>query len=117
MLRDPARSTSTDRRPCATLRWTRGPSRIAFIPRRSRRALRHFVAIGSPELQRFVRRTLADIAGLADPPPARLAAAFATLCGGLHKQLEPLFGKQAVAALFARALHMAASEHPWLTEV
>jgi hypothetical protein len=31
--------------------------------------------------------------------------------------LDPLFGRTAVAALFARALHVATAEFPWLADV
>ena len=49
-----------------------------------------------------------------DTPPAR---AFEALCGSLRGRLQPLFGAAAVQALFARALHLARVEFPWLSLV
>jgi hypothetical protein len=71
----------------------------------------------SPELRRFVRRALVDATGVAAPDSAALATAFTALCDRLHRRLQPLFGTAAVETLFARALHLAASEFPWLVDV
>src|SRR5436190_17801565 len=73
--------------------------------------------LSSPQLRRFVRRTLVEAAGAKalDRPP--LASAFNTLCERLRERLQPLFGTTAVTALFARALHLATLEFPWLADV
>lgn len=72
------------------------------------------MSLSSPSLRRFVQRALVDGTGAPSPETAQLAAAFDVLCGRLHKQLQPLFGKTAVDALFARALHVTTIEFPWL---
>jgi hypothetical protein len=74
-------------------------------------------AVSSPELRRFVRRGLIDATGVAAPEAPALAAAFTLLCRSLHPRLQPLFGTVAVSALFARALHLAVAEFPWLATV
>jgi hypothetical protein len=71
----------------------------------------------TPQLRRFVRRTLVTAAGANRPTHAQLGAAFDLLCHGLTGQLQPLFGGAAVAALFARAHHLTATEFPWLGDV
>jgi hypothetical protein len=71
----------------------------------------------SPQLRRFVRRALVDATGAASPDRAQLVSAFDSLCQRLLERLRPLFGTTAVAALFARALHVARSEFPWLEHV
>jgi hypothetical protein len=71
----------------------------------------------STHLRRFVARTLVDATQLAVPDGAALAAAFTKLCERLRSRLQPLFGAAAVAALFARALHLSAAEYPWVVDV
>jgi hypothetical protein len=68
-------------------------------------------------LRRFVRRALVDATGAAAPNRAQLAAAFDLLCERLSRQLKPLFGATAVNALFVRAVHVAAAEFSWLSDV
>jgi hypothetical protein len=68
----------------------------------------------SLSLRRFVRRALVDTAGVAEPDRTQLASAFETLCRRLRDQLKPLFGSNAVEALFVRSVHITASEHAWL---
>jgi len=75
------------------------------------------MTLSPPSLRRFVRRTLVDTTGSASPDRAQLASAFDVLCGRLHRQLKPLFGTRAVTALFVRAVHLAAADHPWLRDV
>src|SRR4051794_24735344 len=75
------------------------------------------MTVSPPSLRRFVRRALVDATGLTSPGPTQLASAFHTLCGRLDSQLQPLFGKTAVDALFVRAVHVAAAEFPWLREL
>lgn len=75
------------------------------------------MSLTSQRLRRFARRALVDASGVPSPGTAQLADAFDTLCRGLHKQLQPLFGTPAVDALFARTLHVATTEFPWLAEV
>ncbi len=75
------------------------------------------MSLSSPSLRRFVHRALVDATGTPSPDAAQLAAAFDLLCGRLHQQLQPLFGKTAVDALFARTLHVAAAEFPWIREL
>jgi hypothetical protein len=65
-------------------------------------------------LRRFVKRALVDQTGVAEPDRAQLASAFDTLCQRLRERLQTLFGATAVAALFVRSVHVAASEYPWL---
>lgn len=65
----------------------------------------------------MVAEALVAATDVAAPTRQQLAAAFALLCERLRARLDPLFGSAAVAALFARALRMAAAEFPWLTEV
>jgi len=71
----------------------------------------------SPQFRRLVRRALVEKTGAASSDRPRLASAFNTLCERLRQRLQPLFGAAAVAALFARAVHVATSEFPWLAEV
>ncbi len=71
----------------------------------------------SPPLRRFVRRALIDATGVPAPDRAQLAAAFETLTHRLRDRLQPLFGTAAVAALFARSVHVASREYPWLAQI
>jgi hypothetical protein len=75
------------------------------------------MALSSPQLRRLIRRALVERTGTTSPDRPRLASAFNTLCERLRQRLQPVFGTAAVAALFARALHVATSEFPWLAEV
>jgi hypothetical protein len=75
------------------------------------------MSLSSPSLRRFVRRVLVDATGVSSPDPGEIATAFDNLRGRLHRQLQPLFGRTAVDALFARALHVALTEFSWLDEV
>lgn len=73
--------------------------------------------LSSPRLRRFTKQAL--VAVVPDPAPdqAQLATAFELLCDRLRARLHPLFGGAAIAALFARALHVATTEFPWLADV
>jgi hypothetical protein len=71
----------------------------------------------APKLQRFVSHALVTATGVATPDRAQLASAFDLLCEQLRRRLQPLFGATAVAALYARALHLATAEFPWLSDV
>jgi hypothetical protein len=73
--------------------------------------------LSSAQVQRFVQRALVGAAGAGAPDPARILSSFTFLCERLRKQLQPLFGTAAVTALFARALHVATSDFPWLAEI
>ncbi|MGH9140301.1 MAG: hypothetical protein ACRD2I_04060 [Vicinamibacterales bacterium] len=64
-----------------------------------------------------MKRALVDASGAAEPEPSQLVAAFTSHCIRLRQRLQPLFGATAVAALFARALHVATLEFPWLAEL
>jgi hypothetical protein len=75
------------------------------------------MTLSSPQLRRFVRRTLTECAGSGALDQPGLAAHFNTLCERLRQRLQPLFGTSAVDALFARALHVATTEFPWLDDV
>jgi hypothetical protein len=75
------------------------------------------MALSSPALRRFVRHALTSGPGGPAPGPAQLASAFNRLCDRLRARLQPLFGATPVDALFARALHVATAEFPWLPEV
>ena len=71
----------------------------------------------SPSLRRFVRRALVDTTGVPTPDRAQLASAFVTLCQRLQRRLQSLFGTTAVGALYARSVHVAAVEYPWLAQI
>jgi hypothetical protein len=73
--------------------------------------------MSSPHLRPFVARVLVEATGTTTPDAAAFAAAFSKLCERLRSRLQPLFGTTAVAALFARALHLSALEYPWLVDV
>jgi hypothetical protein len=75
------------------------------------------MALTSPQLRSLVRRALLEQTGTASSDRPRLASAFNTLCEHLRQRLQALFGRTAVDALFARAVHVAASEFPWLKDV
>jgi hypothetical protein len=74
------------------------------------------MASGSPQLRRFVKRALVDATGAASPDRSQLVSAFDSLCQRLRERLQPLFGRTAVTALFARAVHVAKLEFPWLED-
>jgi hypothetical protein len=71
----------------------------------------------SPKLRRLVRLALVAATGEANPNRTQLASAFDLLCERLRARLQPLFGTTAIAALFARAVHLASADFPWLPEV
>jgi hypothetical protein len=73
--------------------------------------------VSTPQLRRFVRRTLVTTAGEKSPTYHQLLHAFGFLCQRLRGQLQPLFGAPAVASLFARAHHLTTTEFPWLSDV
>jgi hypothetical protein len=75
------------------------------------------MSISSPPLRRFARHALVATTGVTAPDLSQLAAAFDVLCDRLRARLHPMFGTEAIAALFARAHRMATSEFPWLTSV
>jgi hypothetical protein len=75
------------------------------------------MSLSSPKLRRFVMHALIGATGEPAPDPTQLASAFDLLCDRLRGQLHPLFGPAAIAALFARALHVAMAEFPWLSNV
>jgi hypothetical protein len=75
------------------------------------------MSLSSPKLRRFVTHALVDATGQPAPDHAQLACAFDLLCDSLRGRLHPLFGPTAIAALFARALHVATDEFPWLSHV
>jgi len=71
-------------------------------------------AATNPHTQRpAIRAFLASEVGLQADATSIGAAAIA-LCGRLSDQLVPLVGEVGVSALFARSLHLAKSEFPWL---
>jgi hypothetical protein len=71
----------------------------------------------SARLRRFVRHALVSAANHGAPSTVQLHAAFSVLCEQLWLRLFPLFGESAVKALFARAVHVAQAEFPWLRGV
>jgi hypothetical protein len=73
--------------------------------------------LSSSQLRAYVTRSLTKAAATATPDVAQIGAAFEQLCERLRSQLRPLFGSEAVSALFGRALHVAASDHPWIRDV
>jgi hypothetical protein len=75
------------------------------------------MSLSSPQLRNFVKHALVGATSQAAPDPAQLAAAFDLLCDRLRGRLHPLFGPTAIAALFARAIHVATAEFPWLSDV
>jgi hypothetical protein len=75
------------------------------------------MSLSSPKRQRFVMHALVGATGRRAPDRTQLAAAFDLLCDRLRGRLHSLFGPTAVAALFDRALHVATTEFPWLSDV
>jgi hypothetical protein len=75
------------------------------------------MSLSSPKLRRFVKHALAGATGGRTPDRAQLASSFDLLCERLRARLHPVFGPTAIAALFARALHVATPEFPWLADV
>ena len=75
------------------------------------------VPLTAPQLRRFVKHALVAASGQIAPDQAQLASAFDLLCERLRARLHPLFGPTAIAALFARAVHMATAEFAWLADV
>ncbi len=75
------------------------------------------MSLSAPKLRRFVMHALAGATGEPAPDRAQLASAFDLLCDRLRGRLHPLFGPTAIAALFARAVHVATAEFPWLVDV
>jgi hypothetical protein len=73
--------------------------------------------LSSSNLRRFVRHALMDASGTESPTHEQLAVAFDARSEQLRARLQPLFGAAAITALFARALHVATMEFPWLREV
>ena len=71
----------------------------------------------SPKLRRFAKHALVAATGMANPNRAQIASAFNLLCEQLQARLRPLFGATAINALFARALHLATVEFPWLAHM
>ena len=72
--------------------------------------------MSSLKLRRFVRHALIAASG-ENPNAAQLGSAFDLLCQQLRARLRPLFGGHAIRALFARAVHLAAVEFSWLSDV
>jgi hypothetical protein len=60
---------------------------------------------------------LVGATGESAPHQAQIISSFDLLCDRLRAQLHPLFGATAIAALFARAIHVATSEFPWLSDI
>jgi len=75
------------------------------------------MSLSSLHLRRLVKRALADTAGTQAPDPERLAIAFNALCTRLRHRFRSVFGTTAVAALFARALHVASEDFSWIPDV
>jgi hypothetical protein len=75
------------------------------------------MSLSSPHLRRFVKRALVEAIGAAAPDRPGLTDAFNALCTRLRQRFQSLFGITAVAALFARALHVATLEFPWLPDM
>jgi hypothetical protein len=75
------------------------------------------MSLSAQKLRRFVMHALVGATGQPAPDRAQLASAFDLLCDRLRGRLHPLFGPTASAALFARALHVATAEFPWLSDV
>jgi hypothetical protein len=75
------------------------------------------MSLSSPRLRRFVIQALLGVTGETAADRRQLASPFDLLCDRLRGRLHPLFGSTAIAALFARALHVATAEFPWLADV
>jgi hypothetical protein len=75
------------------------------------------MSMSSPKIRRFARHALVATTGVAAPGRAQLASAFDQLCDRLRTRLQPIFGSDAIRALFTRSLHVATSEFPWLRDV
>jgi hypothetical protein len=70
-----------------------------------------------PLIREFVKRALADTTKATTPNAAQIVSAFDTLCERLRGRLEPLFGRPATHALYARALHLASGEFQWVPKL
>jgi hypothetical protein len=75
------------------------------------------MSLSSPKLRNFVKHALVGVSGAPAPDAAQLLSSFDLLCERLRARLHPLFGATAIAALFARAVHVAAAESPWLAAI
>jgi hypothetical protein len=73
--------------------------------------------LSSPQLRRFVQHVLVGATGQTAPDQSQLVSSFDLLCERLRARLHPLFGPTAIAALFARAVHVATAEFSWLGAV
>jgi hypothetical protein len=60
-------------------------------------------------LNAFVSRHIEGTGDAGQAADATLAA-----WGSIDRALQPIFGKNGVAGLYRRSLHLAAAEHPWL---
>jgi hypothetical protein len=70
-----------------------------------------------PPLVRHAEEALRAAIAQSPPTTTAIAAAFDGLCMALRDRLNTVFGTVAVSALFARAVHLATAEFPWLKEV
>src|SRR5215203_2129909 len=73
--------------------------------------------LSAPHLREVVQRAILAEAGEASPGWNQLARAFDVLWDQLSRQLEPVLGKAATSAVFARALYLAALEFPSVTDL
>jgi hypothetical protein len=73
--------------------------------------------MSSPKVRRFATHALVAATGVAAPDRAQLASAFDVLSDSLRARLQPIFGTDAITALFRRAVRVATSEFPWLSDV
>ena len=76
--------------------------------------MRAIITLNALDLRRVVGRALLAETHMAAPDRMQLAEAFGKLCERLRRRLQPLFGSTAVSALFARAVHLATGDFPWL---
>jgi hypothetical protein len=73
--------------------------------------------MSSPKVRRFARHALVAATGVAAPDGAQLASAFDVLCDRLRTRLQPIFGSDAITALFRRSVRAGTSEFPWLADI
>jgi hypothetical protein len=73
--------------------------------------------MSSGKVRRFAKHALVAATGVAAPDPAQLASAFDLLCARLRTQLQPIFGNDAITALFRRSVRIGTLEFAWLADI
>lgn len=84
-----------------------------MLPCRTIQIIRMSMSAGTQ--RQLIERILSSRIGCGKDAPA-IAAATARLWNELHLQLAPLVGIGGVRAIYARTLHLARAEFPWLAD-